>query len=291
MKGEIHENQAFQIPLDPNQQILQIVFTLVEIIIYTLAYTFWLHKFKYETKMTKLITTIYFVSRILGHLINEICILIAYSLTVMNKQNIEVIRVINEVCSGAFFIICKTIPNYCIILKLLMSLSIFLCPLKINLSLQIAVIILVGALIAQIVCQSVIKNSLVTTISDYVTFGFTIVCTIGQSILLVLKLGKSQSFLFQEQKLQHAKTLYAAVLYSIALVSIEISNTIQIAYGYKNLESQWFYWALQDGYLLVVAAAFCFAAFPPQYLILKYSNDVQDDEILSNEMNWDDVSD
>ena len=92
---------------------------MIEITVLLVMYIAWLKRNKFETKMIKILTSIYLSGRLFGEIIIVVGLIMVLSCNELNFKDVDV------GCSTMYFILCKSIPNYCMVLRLTHSLATF----------------------------------------------------------------------------------------------------------------------------------------------------------------------
>lgn len=273
-RPEPGDNQdSMQIPLDTNQQLMQCVFQLAMVCLFAGFYYRWHKQAKYDTNIKKFVMHAYFISRILSDLVCFVAIGAIYiSQVICIMENIDPmdIEIVNTAISIIHFVFGKTVPSMMMVLMMLISVSVFICPLKVSVSVKIMCVVIAAMVIAQAVIASLLPSAI--EVMDFTQIGINFILTAIQCTLLYIKMIKQKALLFREQQEEHAKTMYAALCYDAGLVITTYFNIIQLSYNYRNLCQKWFYWAFQDVYQIIGAIPQIYAVFPPQWLITRFKS-------------------
>ena len=268
------DNQdSMQIPLDTNQQLMQCIFQLFMVCLFSGYYWRWHKQAKYDTNIKKFVTHAYFISRILSDFVCFVAIGAVYicqMICIIEEINPKDIEVVNTAISIVHFIFGKTVPSMMMVMMMLISVSVFICPLKVSVSIKVMCVIVAALVIAQASIAALIPEAIM--VLDFTQIGLNIVLTAVQCTLLYIKMIKQKALLFREQQEEHAKTMYAALCYDVSIIIMTYFNIVQLVYDYNNLCQKWFYWAFQDAYQILGAIPQIYAVFPPQWLITRFKS-------------------
>ena len=95
------------------------------------------------------------------------------------------------------------------VLELVMSLAMFLCPLRVNITVNFTLLLMSLLVLTDIILVSSLKNNEnIMMWTDTVAFVLTITLLIVTFSLLINQMRRRSTELFMEQKVKHTRTLY-----------------------------------------------------------------------------------
>lgn len=137
-RPEPGDNQdSMQIPLDTSQQLMQCIFQLFMVCLFSGYYYRWHKQAKYDTNIKKFVTHAYFISRIFSDFVCFVAIgavYISQMICIIEEIDPKDIEVVNTAISIIHFIFGKTVPSMMMVMMMLISVSVFICPLKVSIS-------------------------------------------------------------------------------------------------------------------------------------------------------------